>query len=151
MAETLGSLIDKLSIIKLKQWHCEDNNKMENLLLQEKQLQNEIDIFVEDALSGDIPLERLVFKANKVYNKDKFHQSSDLMFSLGQIMSNLSKINCELWHEQEKVYDFENVPVNEKNNVVNSIAILNLQRNQCIDNIDQNFQLKVSEKITKNN
>ena len=38
MAETLGSLCDKLTIVKLKQYHCDDSEKAERLGLQEKQL-----------------------------------------------------------------------------------------------------------------
>jgi hypothetical protein len=38
MAETLGSLCDKLTIVKLKQWHSEDAARLQSLGLQEQQL-----------------------------------------------------------------------------------------------------------------
>ncbi len=53
------------------------------------------------------------------------------------MISELSHINCSLWHEQERVYDFESVPVNEKDMVVKKLAILNLERNKCIDEINR--------------
>jgi hypothetical protein len=114
MAETLGSLCDKLTIVKLKQFHSEDSYRLSSLATQEKQLCEEIDWFIRDAVTGEIPSERLV--------------------------SELARVNCELWHEQEKVYDFEKVAPDEKNVVVKQLAILNLQRNQCIDKIDKKFQ-----------
>jgi hypothetical protein len=46
VAETLGSLCDKLTIVKLKHWHTEDQGRLQNLVKQEKQIQDEIDEFV---------------------------------------------------------------------------------------------------------
>ena len=39
MAETLGSLCDKLTIVKLKQYHSEDAARLQSLKQQEQQLQ----------------------------------------------------------------------------------------------------------------
>ena len=70
MAETLGSLCDKLTIVKLKEWHSEQQpERMRSLATQEQQLREEIDAFIADAASGRIPLERVTFAANKVYRK----------------------------------------------------------------------------------
>ena len=55
MAETLGSLCDKLTIVKLKQWHSKDKNRSKSLKIQEQALQEEIDEFVRDAFNGAIP------------------------------------------------------------------------------------------------
>ena len=38
MAETLGSLCDKLTIVKLKQWHTDDTARTASLAAQERQL-----------------------------------------------------------------------------------------------------------------
>ena len=70
MAETLGSLCDKLTI-ELKEWHSEKQpERMLSLATQEQQLREEIDALIADAASGRIPLERLTFAANKVYRKE---------------------------------------------------------------------------------
>ncbi len=143
MAETLGSLCDKLTIVKLKQWHSEDKERLQSLSEQEVQLQNEINEFITDAIHGNIPAERLVFGANKVYKKEG-NVIEDITGNIGEVFSKLSYVNCELWHEQEKVYDFEQVPVNEKNEVVKKLAHLNLLRNKCIDRIDRNFKDYIS-------
>lgn len=138
MAETLGTLSDKLTIVKLKQWHTEDEARQESLSRQETQLQDEINEFIAAAIAGSIPRERLTFAANKVYKKEG-NEIRDVKGSLGEIFSALAEVNCKLWHVQETVYDFEAIPVEEKDNVVKQLAILNLERNQCIDQMDRTF------------
>jgi hypothetical protein len=139
MAETLGSLCDKLTIVKLKQYHSQDSIRLESLAHQEKQLSEEIDDYLQNAVKGKIPKERLVFSSNKVYKKEG-NEISQIAGSVSRIFSELATVNCELWHEQEKVYEFEKVPSNDKNKVVKRLALLNLRRTQCIDEIDKKFQ-----------
>ncbi len=139
MAETLGTLGDKLTTVKLKQWHTDDNDRLQSLALQEKQLQDEIDEFIADAVSGKIPLEKLTFAANKVYKKEG-NQTKEIAGSLGEIFALLAEVNCKLWHVQETVYDFEMIPVEEKDNVIKELAVVNLERNNCIDELDKTFQ-----------
>ena len=145
MAETLGSLCDKLTIVKLKQYHTEDENRLKSLSKQENDLKSEIDEYVKDAISGAIPADKLVFDANKVYKKEG-NEISKTEGSLAQVFGKLAEVNCLLWHEQEKVYDFEKVPENEKNKVVKQLAVLNLERNQCMDEIN-NILKKLVENL----
>jgi len=145
MAETIGSLCDKLTIVKLKQFHSIDKIKLESLSEQEEQLKSEIDCFLEDAVSGKIPQEKLSFSSNKVY-KEEGNEIRNIEGDIGTIFAELAKVNCELWHEQEKVYDFEKIPVNEKDKVVKKLAILNLERNKCIDGIDKILKSKLQNK-----
>ena len=139
MAETLGSLCDKLSIVKLKQWHTEDSAKAESLAGQERQLQEEIDEFVRSALAGRIPPQHLTFAANKIYPAEG-NAVSEASGSIGALVAQLVHVNCALWHEQERVYEFERIPAADKDGVVKRLASLNLERNQCIDGIDQGFR-----------
>lgn len=139
MAETLGSLSDKLTIVKLKQYHTEDTERQQSLARQEKQLQDEINEFISAATSGKIPFDKLTFSSNKVYKKDG-NETQDIKGSLGEMFSQLADINCRLWHVQEKVYEFESVPAEEKDNVVKDLALLNLERNKCIDEMDKTFR-----------
>jgi len=143
MAETLGTLADKLITVKLKLWHTEDAERIASLEAQEKQLENEIDEFVAAAMSGRIPIEKLTFAANKVYKKDG-NAISDFSGSIGELFSQLAETDCRLWHIQEKVYEFEQIPIAEKDEVINELAVVNLERNQCIDRLDQEFQRCVS-------
>ena len=136
MAETLGSLCDKLTVVKLKQWHTTDGPRLESLGAQERQLAGEIDEFLAAACRGGIPRERLRFASNKVFKPDG-NQVAPATGTLGQVFAALARVNCALWHEQEKVYEFESVPMDQKDGVVRKLAILNLERNQCIDAIDR--------------
>jgi len=145
MAETLGSLCDKLTIVKLKQFHSQDQERLRSLSGQEKQLQNEIDEFVSSAVAGLVPPERLTFAANKVY-KQEGNVVAEVLGSIGEVFSQLAEVNCRLWHEQELVYEFEKVPVLEKDKVVKQLALLNLERNKCIDCIDKQFRNVIEQK-----
>lgn len=147
MAETLGSLCDKLTIAKLKQWHSDDAERLESLGRQERQLCEEIDDFVRGAVTGAVVPEKLSFAANKVYKREG-NIARKAQGSLGEIVAQLAHVNCALWHEQEKVYEFERVPVAEKDNVVKQLALLNLERTHCIDGIDREFRALV-EKLGK--
>ncbi len=142
MAETLGSLCDKLTIVKLKQYHSTDQLMLKSLERQEANLCEEIDSFIANALTGNIPPEKLTFSSNKVYKK-KGNEFRAVAGNIGNVFAQLAAINCDLWHEQEKIYEFEKVPVGEKNEVVKQLALLNLKRNQCIDAIDKKFQQQI--------
>ncbi len=138
MAETLGMLCDKLTIIKLKQFHTIDEEKLASLEKQSVQLQAEIDEYVHEAASGKIPVDKLTFESNKVF-KTEGNTVEDISGNFGEVMYLLADINCRLWHEQEKVYEFEKVPAEEKDKVVKKLALLNLERNKCIDRINNLF------------
>jgi hypothetical protein len=56
----------------------------------------------------------------------------------------LAETNCKLWHVQEKVYEFEQIAAAQKDAVIKELAVVNLERNQCIDRLDQEFQKSVS-------
>lgn len=144
MAETLGTLADKLTTVKLKLWHTEDAERTRSLKAQEKQLQDEINEFVGAAIRNDIPIERLTFAANKVYKKEG-NVVPDFSGSIGEIFSQLAEVNCRLWHVQEKVYEFEQVPIDEKDEIIKQLAIVNLERNQAIDKLDETFRSSIEE------
>jgi len=135
MAETLGMLCDKLTIVKLKQYHSEDEARLKSLAIQAGQLQTEIDEYISDAVSGRIETFRMTFAANKVFKKEG-NEVAEVKGNFGEVFYQLADVNCRLWHEQEKVYEFKAVPVDEKDIVVNQLAKLNLERNKCIDAIN---------------
>jgi hypothetical protein len=144
MAETLGSLCDKLTIIKLKQYHADAANReiQESLSSQEFQLREEINTYVAGAISGGIPLEKIISKSNKIHTGVTANPICTT--SLAGMFSVLAAVNCEIWHHQEKIYNFESVPADMKDSVIRQIAILNLQRNGCIDSINQLFRDELS-------
>jgi len=148
MAETLGMLCDKLTIVKLKEYHTDNPGRLQSLHEQAVQLQEEIDEYISQAIHGQIPVNRLTFASNKVYKKEG-NEVAEVSGKIGEVFYQLAEVNCKLWHEQEKVYEFEKVPNEEKNNVVKQLALLNLQRNKCIDSINKQFAHFVSGKSEK--
>ena len=138
MAETLGMLCDKLTIVKLKQYHTHDEERLTSLNKQALQLQEEIDVYIANAINGVIPSEKLTFAANKVFKKEG-NETKEVSGNIGEIFFRLADVNCRLWHEVEKGYDIESIPVEEKDNLVKMLAVLNLERNKCIDAIDDRF------------
>ena len=139
MAETLGSLCDKLTIVKLKQFHSDDQERLRSLAVQEHQLRSEIDEFLQAAVAGSIPAERLSFAANKIFKREG-NVVAEVTGNIGEVFSRLADTNCRLWHVQEMVYEFEKVSAKEKDSVVKQLALLNLERTKCIDQIDKQFR-----------
>ena len=139
MAETLGTLADKLTTVQLKLWHTDDPERIRSLEVQQKQLQDELNEFVAAALAGQIPIEKLTFSANKVYKKEG-NVIPKFQGTIGELFAQLAAVDCRLWHVQERVYEFENVPIEQKDEVIKQLAIVNLERNQCIDKLDEEFQ-----------
>ena len=113
MAETLGMLCDKLTIAHLKQYHTQDENKLHSLSTQIQQLQQEINEYVADAASGKIVHEKLTFPSNKVF-KTEGNMVASIKGNIGEVFYQLANVNCKLWHEQEKVYEFEKVALTKK-------------------------------------
>jgi hypothetical protein len=138
MAETLGMLCDKLTIVKLKEYHSDDEKRLESLAKQAVQLQQEIDTFICAAITGLTPVEKLTFAANKVFKKEG-NETAEVGGDMGSLFYQLADVNCRLWHEVEKGYDIENIPVTEKDGLIKQLAVLNLERNKCIDAIDLKF------------
>ena len=93
----------------------------------------------------EIPAERLTFAANKVYTKEG-NPVAEISGTVGEVFSRLAEVNIKLWHEQERVYEFERVPAGEKDAVVKQLAILNLERNRCIDQINSTFKSMVEKR-----
>jgi hypothetical protein len=142
MAETLGSLCDKLTVVNLKIYHSTDESRLASLAKQANQLKEEINNYLSQVLCGIIPLDAICFDSNKVYNRDR-NQFDAVSGSIGEIFSTLAEVNCLLWHEQEKVYEFESVLDHEKNSVIKKLAQLNLKRNDCIDKINKKLREKL--------
>ena len=145
MAETLGMLCDKLTIVKLKQYHTEDANRLDSLNKQANDLQAEIDSYLFNAINGNIPEDKLTFEANKVFKKEG-NDVKEVTGNIAEVFYKLADVNCRLWHEQEKVYEFEKVPANKKDLVVKQLSLLNLERNKCIDSINSQLAELIKQK-----
>lgn len=141
MMETLGTLCDKLIVIELKIHHADDKSKKLNLENQRVRIMLEINSYVTKVVSGKIVPDDITFESNKVYNKKiTFPKFTG---ELGELISSLAHVNCTLWHEVDKGYNTENMSGEELKHLVKQLAVLNLERNHCIDAINSQFKGQV--------
>jgi hypothetical protein len=155
MAETLGSLIDKLTIKDLREYHMREmlerqdpkftkeelTEKLELLAGQKKQMQAEIDEFVVRAMRGEIPVrdDKL-----KIYNKrDHMGKTGDVT-GIAAAIEGLIQANTALWHLEDEARR-EDVELAYIGEVKRKIDVTNQRRNDFIDLIDQLFEKKVNE------
>jgi hypothetical protein len=152
MAETLGSLVDKLSIKNLRIWHLEEalekDKASEELQgkrdLADKQRQNlvqEINSFLVAALEGKVCIRD---EKIKMYTNTNV-SSSDSVKKLGEAVSELAFRNIKLWHCEDEVRrtdlaDAEIVQIKRR------IDSTNQERNDLMDKVDEILQSQSEEK-----
>ena len=154
MAETLGSLVDKLSIKNLRIWHLDEALERKNASdyaelkarrdLADKQRQNlvnEINDFLVSAFKGEVCIrdEKIKLYANTNVS------SSDSIKKLGEAVSELAIRNIKLWHCEDEVRrtdlaDVEIVKIKRK------IDTTNQERNDLMDKVDEILQIQSEEK-----
>ena len=147
MAETLGSLIDKLSIKNLRHWHLDELIQQENssdlkteelkakLIIvesQRKDLLNEIDIFLAAALAGEV---KVCDEKVKLYRNTNV-SSLENVSKLGEAVSELAMSNTRIWHLEDEVrredlLDSEIVKLKRK------IDQNNQERCNLVDKVDE--------------
>ena len=154
MAETLGSLVDKLSIKNLRVWHLdealEQDNGSKNEELKAKRdlankqrvkLVNEINDFLIGALKGQVCIRD---EKIKMYNNTNV-SSSDNIEKLGEAISELSVRNIRLWHFEDEVRrtDLKDSDIVK---IKRQIDSTNQERNDLMDKVDEILQNRFEEK-----
>ncbi|MBT3515182.1 MAG: DUF4254 domain-containing protein [Nitrospina sp.] len=147
MAETLGSLIDKLSIKNLRYWHLDEDAQTKgssdpekeelkvklNLVdRQRKELVEEIDIFLDTAFAGKVRIRDEKIKLYKNLNVT----SSDDLNQLGETVSKLAMSNIKLWHLEDEVRR-EDLPDADIVRIKRTIDTNNQERNNFMDRVDE--------------
>ncbi len=147
MAETLGSLIDKLSIKNLRYWHLDEDAhtkdtsgpkkeeltaKMKLVDRQRKELLEEIDGFLEAAFAGKV---RIRDEKVKLYKNLNVISSEDLNH-LGETVSKLAMSNIKLWHLEDEVRR-EDLPDADIVKIKRTIDTNNQERNNFMDKVDK--------------
>jgi len=147
MAETLGSLIDKLSIKNLRYWHLDEDvqakdasdpqkeeltAKMKLVDRQRKELLEEIDGFLEAAFAGKV---RIRDEKVKLYKNLNVVPSEDLNH-LGETVSKLATSNIKLWHLEDEVRR-EDLPDADIVKIKRTIDTNNQERNNFMDKVDK--------------
>lgn len=153
MAETLGSLIDKLTIKDIREYHIQqmlklDKKKFSKIQLKEKlvilekqkrEIIQEINSFIVASFSGKLSLRDVKLK---VYNDLKDIGRITLSKSMGQAISGLANKNLELWHLEDEARR-KDVSLAYIGKIKKMIDPANQQRNDYIDRIDQLLEEKV--------
>jgi hypothetical protein len=152
MAETLGSLVDKLSIKNLRIWHLEEalekDSDSEELKtkrdLVDKQRQNlvqEINGFLVAALQGEV---RIRDEKIKMYTNTNV-SSSDSVKKLGEAVSELAFRNIKLWHCEDEVRRTD-LADSEIVKITRRIDTTNQERNDLMDTVDAILQTESEDK-----
>ena len=154
MAETLGSLVDKLSIKNLRIWHLDEALEQKNASnyaelkarrdLADKQRQSlvsEINEFLVSAFKGEVCIRD---EKIKLYTNTNV-SSSDNIKKLGEAVSELAIRNIKLWHCEDEVRrtdlaDVEIVKIKRK------IDTTNRESNDLMDKVDEILQIQSEEK-----
>ena len=154
MAETLGSLVDKLSIKNLRIWHLDEALEQKNTSdyaelkakrdLADKQRQtlvNEINDFLVSAFKGEVCIrdEKIKLYANTNVS------SSDSIKKLGEAVSELAFRNIKLWHCEDEVRRTDLADV-EIVKIKRRIDTTNQERNDLMDKVDEILQTESEEK-----
>jgi hypothetical protein len=152
MAETLGSLVDKLSIKNLRIWHLEEvlekNSDSEELKakrdLAHKQRQNlvqEINVFLVAALQGEVCIRD---EKIKMYTNTNVSSSDDIK-KLGEAVSELAFRNIKIWHCEDEVRRTD-LTDSEIVKIKRWIDTTNQERNDLIDKVDEILQVESKSK-----
>ena len=147
MAETLGSLIDKLTINDLREYHLKEMLKSKNknfstsdlkeklrlVRLQKRDLIKEINDFIVAAAKGKLKIRE---EKLKLYNAPGNIGRIPKLNTLGQAVSYLGQKNLELWHLEDEARrkDVSNAYIGK---IKRKIDRANQQRNDLIDAIDE--------------
>ena len=155
MAETLGSLIDKLSIKNLRYWHLDEviqakntsdsqfeelKAKMDLVDCQRKELLEEIDAFLGAALAGEVRIRDEKVKLYKNLNV----VPSDSLSQLGEAVSKLSMSNIKIWHLEDEVRR-DDLPDSKIVRTKRSIDTTNQERNNLMDKVDEILENAVKQ------
>ena len=147
MAETLGSLVDKLTIKILREQNLIDTinskkgrfslkelrQKLRFVKSQKEDLKEEIEDFISAALAGKV--KRIKELKLKLYNAAKHIGKIPKVDRLSKAISLLSEKNIELWKLEDEARKVK-AGYSYIGRVKRKIDLANQQRNDLIDTID---------------
>ncbi len=151
MAETLGSLIDKLCINKIREGNLlrllvTENTERYRMTLksvksQSEALSDEIDSLIAGAVSGQI--KSLLEPKNKLYYLDRDNIPEG--YGIAENISGLFEANLMLWNLEDIRRD-KTKPDDERLEAADLVSTYNQKRNQHVDEINRLFAEKIINK-----
>lgn len=142
MAETLGSLVDKLTIknIRLNNLRKKGSKKKIDIVQsQRRELIGEMNQFLARALKGKVKLKD---EKVKLYKQPKAEEK--ISGTLGVLVERLCQKNIQLWHLEDEARrsDVSDAYIGR---IKRKIDIANQSRNDLIDRIDELLERKVKK------
>lgn len=144
MAETLGSLVDKLAIknIRLSNLRKEkkkSRKKIDIVQTQRRDLIEEMNQFLAQAFKGKVKL-----KDEKVKLYRQARVEGKIYRTLGALVDHLSQTNIQLWHLEDEARrsDVDDAYIGR---IKRKIDIVNQSRNDLIDRIDELLERKIKK------
>ena len=132
--DTIGSLVDKLSILEIRKDHTKDPESIRVLNETAERLKNEINDIMGRVLNGQISDEWTIrqpkFK-NYAHQDNKIEKSE----GLAKVIQNLVQANIQLWNIEDTRRD-KSLPDNVRLEAADQISVWNKKRNDAMDNID---------------
>lgn len=153
MAETLGSLVDKLTIKSIREFYIKKmlrskssrfskpqlKEKLKVVRKQKKLLLGEMEEFIVWAAKGNIVLKE---EKLKLYNRPQLIGKIGAVNFISKAINELSKKNLELWRLEDEARR-EDVSLSYIGRVKKKIDAANQQRNDLIDKIDGLFMERI--------
>ncbi|MFA4843577.1 MAG: DUF4254 domain-containing protein [Candidatus Margulisiibacteriota bacterium] len=148
MAETLGSIIDKLIIKRIRLHHLEQmtrSRKVEKAIhLINEQIGNytaEVETFLKQAVRGQVVIKE---PKVKLYNNPPSKLDLPKIKELGSLVDLLAKTNIQLWDFEDQVR-VKGTSYKRVARLKNNIDLSNKERNEAIDRIDQILEDKIKK------
>lgn len=140
--DTIGSLVDKLSILEIRKDHTQDSDSMRILNETAERLKNEIDEMISKIFEGEIRDEWTI-KQPKL--KNYAHQDNGLEKSegLAKVIQNLIEANIKLWNIEDTRRN-KSLPDNVRLEAADQVSVWNKKRNDAMDNIDKEIWSRVA-------
>lgn len=132
--DTIGSLVDKLSILEIRKDHTKEAEALRILNETGERLKNEINEIIAMALTGRITDEWTI-KQPKL--KNYAHQDNKIQESegLAKVIQNLIQANIQLWNIEDTRRD-KSLADNVRLEAADQISVWNKKRNDAMDNVD---------------
>lgn len=130
--DTVGTLIDKITIAEKRLEVCDDNEVEFSIKQQIGWMLLEIAHSIIDGYSGSRPLS---FKKHKVYDKSIKDFAGQSVIGITGHIQNLKEYNHKLW-ELEDIRRDKTLSDMERLEAADEVSVFNKKRNDCMDNID---------------
>ena len=159
MAETLGSLVDKLTIKSIREFYLNKMINSRNVKFSRKNLKEKLKILKKQKRLLSAEIEEFVVLASrskvalredklKLYNKPEDMGRIGRLNNLSSAIDSLAKKNLQLWSLEDEARR-QDVSLGYIGRIKKKIDIANQQRNDLIDKIDELLQVRIRKNIKK--